>query len=180
MLVNYTENTQVFSCEICEIFKSTFFYETSLVAAFISHKYFSLKLAKILRPPFLEKICKRLLLERLKYMRQRSFFFYQNQWSYSGSMFLCFLGFSLQKILLLVLRQSSSNYKIGNSVTLFLVNPFPHGLWFFMFCRNQVSACWAEFSILGFCVRTSSVTVVSTRFFFCRGTNFCPCSFWCL
>ena len=101
------------------------------MAAFISHKFFSLKLAKILRPPFLKKIYKRLLLERLNYMRQRSFFFYQNQWSYSGSMFSCFLGFSLQKILLLVLRQSSSNYKIGNSVTL-LVNPFPHRLWFFV------------------------------------------------
>ena len=93
MLVNYTENTQVFSCEICEIFKNTFFYETSLVAAFISHKYFSLKLAKILRPPFLEKIYKRLLLERLKYMRQRSFFFIrtseaiQAQCSYVSSVF---------------------------------------------------------------------------------------------
>ena len=40
---------QVFSCEICEIFKNTFFYKTPLVAAFeLSYDLYDLMICAIL------------------------------------------------------------------------------------------------------------------------------------
>ena len=57
------------------------------------------------------------------------------------------------------------NYKVSNSVTLFLVKPFPQVLWFSVIRRNRVSTERAKICNTGFYARTCLVVVVSKCLF---------------
>ena len=55
----------------------------------------------------------------------------------------------------------AQNYKMDNSVTLFLVKPFLHTPWFFDYHRSQGGAWKSRFSNIGFYVQRVSLRLVS-------------------